>query len=370
MKKQTVNIREVARRAEVSVGTVSRVINGHDNIGEENFRRVREAMAQLNYPFATAGRRSVGVSQRTGNIGVLLTGMGPAWMDHPLLMAYASGVEAACREHQYHPLLEFVDEGGDGQPRFLAERKVDGLLLKGATPPPAWLANLSHGLPVVGMAMHEPGLAIPQVMPDNRAAGWQVAEYLWNRGHRRIAFVSTEARHRMFLHRLQGVQEFLRLQGSYDPSLMVVEDAVERAPGASRPEESLPNMDRYAERLMSLPPERRPSAIIAANDWSAAGLFLSRERRGVRVPDDVSLTGFDNATAVCCAMRAPLTSYEVPVRQTGYVAAKILLSQIESPDAYVSASIQLISGRLVERDSVATVAAATEPLEAIAGSPA
>src|SRR5690606_7756885 len=93
------------------------------------------------------------------------------------------------------------------------------------------------------------------------------------------------------------------------------------------------------------------------NDWHAAGLFLSLEKKGLSVPQDVSLGGFDNVTAVCRSVRSPLTSHEVPLRQVGYVAAKILLRRHEAPEEYVSSGIQLIAGELVERDSVATIAA-------------
>lgn len=361
MKQQSVTIREVARHAGVSVGTVSRVLNGAMNIGDENLRRVRAAMEKLDYRTCDSARllasRRAGSRKRTGNIGVLLSGMGSAWADHPLFAAYTNGVAAACDEHGYHPLLEFADEGGAGDmPRFLTGQKADGMLIKGVTPPPAWLTSVAETLPVVGMSMHEPGLAIPQVMPDNRAAGWQMAQYLWGRGHRRIAYVCNDAHHRMFLHRMQGVQEFLRLQRSYDPKLIAVEDPADDLQ-ASRPEASLPQMDRFVDRLWSLPADQRPTAIVAANDWHAAGLFLSLEKKGLSVPQDVSLVGFDNVPAVCCSVRSPLTSYEVPLRQVGYVAAKILLRRIEAPEEYVSSGIQLIAGELVERDSVATIAA-------------
>lgn len=362
MKQSSITIREVARHAGVSVGTVSRVLNGHNNIGQDNLRRVREAIAKLDYRFCDSARslasRRGGSRKRTGNIGVLFAGMGSAWVDHPLLAAYTGGVAAACSEHGYHSLLEFADQGDEAQPRFLVDQKVDGLLVKGTIPPPLWLTSAAEKLPVVGMAMHEPGLSFPQVMPDNRAAGWQMASHLWARGHRRIAFVCNNARHRMFLHRMQGIQEFLRLQRSYDPELIIVDDPGDDAQ-ASRPEASLPEMGKHVERLWALPEQRRPTAIVAANDWNAAGLNFALEQRGLQVPRDVSLAGFDNVPAVGLAMRAPLTSYEVPLRQTGYVAAKLLLRRIEAPDEYVSEGIQLIAGELVERQSVASIVPAS-----------
>jgi LacI family transcriptional regulator len=359
MPEKTVTIKEVARSAGVSVGTVSRVINGFDNISPDNLHKVREAMQSLGYekaPISRAPQPSRNGSRKTGNVGIYFATMASDWSGHPLFAQYMQGIEEACLEMAYHPVVEFADEkGSDDVPRFIREGKVDALLVKGDPIHLGWLDQLPLNMPVVGLAMQDPTLNLPQVMPDNRSAGWQMAAHLWVLGHRRIATVMQQAYHHMFLSRRHGVEEFLRRQQAYDPTLDICleqPDLVDDE-GISHPESSPPDLENLIARLWAMPVNQRPTAIVAVNDWTAAGLYMAMFKQGLQVGKDLSIVGIDNDQNACTMLNPGLTSFAMPFARSAYVAVRQLIHELQSPLDYVPAGIQLVTGQIVMRHSVA-----------------
>lgn len=354
---QPIKIKDVAEKAGVSVGTVSRYLNGFENISPQNMEKVRQAVDALGYRHcqvarALASRRS-GQAIRTGNIGVYYPHMSAGWASHPLMTAYVTGIERACAENDAHMLLEFSEGYKTDIPRFVRDQKIDGLLIKDTHEPyPSWLLELSDSMPVVGMAMSDPSLNIPQISPDDHAAGYQVAEYLWQKGHRRIAFVSAGSANRMLLRRKQGVEEFLMTHGALDPSLLIV--TYDPDLGPRQPELYPPDMRSYMHQIWDRPEPQRPSALIAANDWMALGCYAALESMGIKPGADLSIVGYDNVESLCKSVTPQLTSYCVPVTQAAYAAARMLLDQIQKPDRFVPRGLQLLTGEMFERDSVCT----------------
>lgn len=353
-KKSGATIPEVAAKAGVSVGTVSRVINGFANVTEENRERVQRAMEELAYekPRAAANPliRLNRARFRTCNIGLVFAEVSKQWANHPLLASYTMGVERASQEHELHTLVEIWVKG-DPLPRCVSDQKIDGLLIKTTRGLPEFVHDLPPHLPVITIGLDDPISTLPQVTPDNHGSGWTVTHHLWEKGHRRIAFLSTEAAHPMFLARAQGYEAFLRAQQAYDPSLLVLGD--DSTAGKS-PELTPPDM---TELLRAVTVKERPTAIITANDWMARGLYTALENAGLRVPQDVSVVGFDNATAVCTSMSPALTSYDISFAKTAYAAAWELFAQIEEPSRRREPSIQMVRGSLVERESVRSLIA-------------
>ncbi|HEY8967210.1 MAG TPA: LacI family DNA-binding transcriptional regulator [Candidatus Methylacidiphilales bacterium] len=350
----SVTVKDIAHHAGVSVGTVSRVLNGFSNITPANAERVKKAIEELGYEKCRSAEMLVarrnGYRIRSGNVGVVFVGMGAGWAVHPLVAEYTRGVERACVEKGFHALVEFsVDDGK--VPRCVREGKVDGLLIKTTRTLPEFVADLPVDMPLVSVGFNDPSVPIQQVAPDNRGAGWVAAEYLWKLGHRRIAFLCGDVLHPVFLSRLQGYESFLRMQKGYDPALV----AVEEAPFDLQPTEKPPRCDSLLDRVLPA----RPTAIIAENDWMALGLCATLAERGIAVPDDVSVMGFDNDPLSAMAT-PPLTTYAVPFSDIAYRAALELFSQIRQPEARRhDQSIHLMRGTLVERASVRPCAPAT-----------
>jgi LacI family transcriptional regulator len=349
-------VADVARSAGVSVGTVSRVINGHSNISSENLSRVQSAIETLGYKrrrLSRPSKRSANDSPfRTGNIGMVFEdGAGPMASGNPLLAAYAHGFERACQEEGYHAILEMFSDGKT-LPRCVRERKIDGLIIKAIWHAPEFLKAIPPGMPVVAVSLTEPSCSIHQVAPDNRAAGITVTDYLWRQGHRRIAFFSDQTLHPMFLARYLGYEEFLRRQRAFDPELSLMWDSLEEVPDS---QEAFAHRVELLDGCLALP--NPPTAIIAANDWMAQDLYDVLKKKGLSIPRDISVVGFDNVENISRIMVPALSSYSIPFVDTAYAATCALLEQIKNPGHLRVPGLHLIAGQLVERASVLNVAA-------------
>jgi len=344
-------ISDVARVAGVSVGTVSRVLNGHTNITQGNLDRVRKAIEELGYEKCRSAEQLVsrrnGSRVQTGNIGMVYAEMGGDWASHPLVAAYSMGVERACQEKGFHALIEFCGEG-ENLPRCVRENKIDGLLIKVTRGLPGYFKSLPADLPVVSVGFNEPSAQVQQVAPDNRGAGWIMTEYLWNLGHRRIAFVCSDMMHPMFISRFQGYEGFLRSKRGFDPALSWLNelDGTGTAPEA-RP----PDMTEAVEKVLSAP-GLPVTAIVAANDWMAHGVYSALARMGRRIPEEISVAAFDNAALVCTGLQPQLTSFAIPFEDVAYAAALKVMERIQAPNAVGDHSLHLIRGEIVERASV------------------
>lgn len=351
MNVQSVTITDVARSAGVSVGTVSRVLNGASNIAPENLKKVRDAMAELGYQkHHSAGllaARKSGATSRTGNIGMVYAEAGPSWKNHPLVAAYTLGVEQACQEKGYHSLIEHsVDD--TALPRCVRERKVDGLLVRCTRAIPEFLKGAPLGVPVVFVGLNDPAAHFPQVTPDNQGAGWIMADQLWERGHRRIAFLCDDARHPMFIARLHGYESYLRQRQAFAPELVVMRDRRQLG-GRVNPESAPPDMEGLLAPLLDLPADRRPTAILTANDWMARGLYSALAARGLSIPADMSVAGFDNMELLCEAMTPPLSSFDLGFSAVARAAAMKLFDMIANPTERLDPAVHLVRGRFVDR---------------------
>ncbi|WP_043582800.1 LacI family DNA-binding transcriptional regulator [Geminisphaera colitermitum] len=352
-------VTDIARHAGVSVGTVSRVLNGATNISPDNLDSVQRAISKLGYKKHLPApkplmARKLAADDRTGNIGMVFAGAGQAWTNHPLFAAYTLGVEQACQQSGVHALVE-ISSDDSMLPRCVVERKIDGLLVKSTSTVPAFVKQLPADLPVVFIGLNDPSVALPQVAPDSLGSGWLVADYLWQRGHRRIAFVCTNATHPQFITRQQGIEGYLRQRDGYDPALVIMRKA-EGDDSKSRraaPESTPPDLEAEVKQLFFRSAGQRPTAIVTANDWMAHGLYRALARHGLRVPQDVSVVGFDNMEPLCTVLEPALTSYDVSFAAQSKAAAFDLFHLIENPAHRQENSVRLVRGNIVERQSVA-----------------
>jgi LacI family transcriptional regulator len=349
-----VTVQDVARNAGVSVGTVSRVLNGAANIAPENLKKVQVAIEELGYQKnhsagLLASRRGGSVS-RTGNIGMVYTEVGSAWRNHPLVAAYTLGVEQACKEKGFHSLSELSDND-KAAPRCVREHKIDGLLVRCTRTVPEFLKTEPLNIPVVFVGFSDPTVRFAQVAPDNQGAGWVMADHLWQRGHRRIAFLCNDALHPMFIARLHGCESYLRQHQAFMPELVVMKER-HRAGDHVLPESTPPDMTALLAPLLALPAARRPTAILTANDWMARGLYNALAAQGLRIPHDMTVAGFDNLEPLCEAMTPPLTSFDLGFTAVTRAAAMELFDMIANPAEHRDPAVHLVRGRMIERGSV------------------
>jgi len=340
-------VEDVARRAGVSLMTVSRVVNEAPKVAPATRARVKEAIDALGFVPNRAARSLR--SRRSHWIVVL--GRAPQTAARPdgfsYLAALQAGLIARCRQDRYHVAFDSVAAGGDAvaAARELTQRLApDGVIL---IPPLSDDAALLEelrvlALPVVRIGPSERGSDLaPCVLMDDRAAAMEMTSYLLKLGHRRIGFIQGHPDHASSAQRLAGFRAALKAHrltpqnADVEPGLFTAEsgEAATRAllaRGAASP------LGRY-------------TAIFASNDDMAAGCLAVAHELGLRVPQDLSVVGFDD-TYVAPMLYPPLTTVRQPIHDMGFDAAHQLLRLMREGDA--TACVQL-SHRLVERQTVA-----------------
>ncbi|WP_372570516.1 LacI family DNA-binding transcriptional regulator [Ruegeria jejuensis] len=304
---------DVARKAGVSTATVSRCLNAPERVVEATRKRVMSAVDTLGYTPNFAAR--VMAAKRTFTIGAIIPTMENA--------IFARGLQAFQEElHQrgYTLLVSssaYRPEVEEEQIRTLVARGADGLLLIGHDRDPKIYDYLERQkVPAMVAWSYIPNARAPSIGFDNRQAMQALADRVIGLGHTRIAMISgfSQGNDRARL-RIEGVRDALRRGGLQPDALSVVETSYEVENGA----------EAFA-RLMSQDP--RPTAILCGNDVLAAGALRQAQSMGMRVPEDVSITGFDDIELARIVSPA-LTTVHVPHREMGGKAALELVEMVE-----------------------------------------
>lgn len=312
-------ILDVARQAGVSISTVSRVLNGSAPVDEATAERVRAVVLALNYTPHAAARTLA--SRRTNTIGLLLQDIGGEFYT-PLLR----GIEAVASESGFDLLIHstFTSQPGKVTRRALGEHNTDGLLVFNAALDAAELVRLHQiAFPVVLMHQSPPkGITIPVITIENQAGAQDIVDHLIDVHHRsRIVFVQGPAGNEDSGQRERGYRRSLNKHDlPFDPS-MVVRGGFEA------------NLARLAV-LQLLSTGASFDAIFAGDDDNAIGVVQALRETGRRVPEDVSVAGFDDSL-FARILTPPLTTIHAPIEQVGREAARQL--------------IHLIHGEQVER---------------------
>lgn len=330
-----VTILDIAQKANVSPSTVSRVLRGTTSVSGKKHQAVMDAVAELDYrPNIFAQSLASGQSMA---IGVLTQNFGSPFYDSIL-----HGILEGLDDTNYWPL--FVD--GRWQPvieeralTMLLNRQVDGLIVLGGQVPETKLQEIATKTPLIVVARKLVTLPDQCVFVNNFEAAYKATKYLLNRGHRDIAHISAPTDDTTAVNditeRYRGYVQALTDAGIEPDPRLVVEGNLRQQSGVLAVE-------------MLLGRERPFSAIFCANDQMAFGARLALHRRGIRVPDDVSLVGFDDESSAAY-MIPPLTTVRQPAIELGQVAADAILALINKK----TPSIPTFDAELIIRESVA-----------------
>jgi LacI family transcriptional regulator len=324
------NIHDVAERAGVSIKTVSRVLNGEPSVTAKTRDLVMEAIAALSYRPNIFARGLA--SQKSRLIGLLF--------DNPSA-AYVAGVQLGamtqCREAGHHLIVEVFDSGAERLcERVLAlvqESSLHGLVL---TPPlcdaPALIGALTRtGTRFVRMAPRQRLPGTLDVSIDDTRAAFDMTEYLIGLGHRRIGFIRGHPDHGAAYQRFDGFCDAHNKAGlPIDPAL------------CARGYFSYQSGLEAAEQLLRL--KHRPTAIFAANDDMAAATLSAAHKLGLRTPEDLSVSGFDDSL-IAQVVWPRLTTCRQPISEMASRAVAMLIQ----PEA---ASLRL-DHEIVVRESTA-----------------
>ncbi|HEX6924614.1 MAG TPA: LacI family DNA-binding transcriptional regulator [Longimicrobiaceae bacterium] len=335
-KRPTIN--DVAREAGVSKGTVSAVLNGRDSVSDITRQRVLAVMNQLNYrPSDRAGRSR---SRRNGSIGVLIREI-----DNPFYSEVVAGVRAYASKHEYTVLV--ASSEGDYQEErraldLLQEMNVDGLILYPVLNKETDLSPLfelkRRNFPFILLESIW-GLNASLIGVDNVAASGRAVEHLISLGHTRIVHFAGPP------YSMHGKERIDGLYRAFSASHIAFSDDAIVPTGAHLEDGYRVGLQYFGERSAA----DRPTAVTCFNDMVALGLCRALTELGLRVPEDVSVVGYDNLP-ILDYLSIPLTSVHVPKFEMGEQAAKILLEHIQAQQVIPPRQIQF-EAELVVRGS-------------------
>jgi LacI family transcriptional regulator len=338
---KAITIQDVARKTGVSVSTVSRVLNGKDDVAEETIEKVQTVIRETGYTSSLAARGMR--SHRTNVIGLILPNVALYYCQEILsgvsqaivgldrdLIIYTSGVvdktNLAQRECSYVTLL-------------------NGGITDGAIVVAPMAAQFTTHAPLVIIDPNDETPDYPSIIATNREGARAAINYLTILGHRRIGHISGNMEQVISNQRLQGYKDGLVASG-----IPVNEDWIEF--GDYTAETAVV----CAQKLLSLPD--RPTAIFAANDLSAMGVYQAARECGLKIPADLSVIGFDNLYEAA-HLNPPLTTIDQFIEKMGTMATEMLVKLVKGEslpvDLAAEGNLYKIPTQLVIRDSCTSV---------------
>jgi LacI family transcriptional regulator len=307
-----VKLADVAKHARVSVATVSRVLNKTGPVKTSTRARVMKAVKGLRYHPNLQARSLAGGKSHT--VGMIVSNL-----ENPFFVDIFRSLESAAHQHGYEVLVANTDY----RPRHLVSsvhlmmgRRVEGLAVIVSEMEPSLMKELTElNKPVVFYDVGVPGPNICNIRVNYDKGIQKTAEYLYSLGHRRIAFVGHHTKLTPLLDREKSFLETMkRYSGEVEFTTATDRDEPEGGQLATR--------ELFASGF-------RPTAIMVTNDFMALGALRELRERGLRVPEDVSVTGYDNIrlSKFTCPS---LTTVDIPRADIGHLAFEALVLQSEA----------------------------------------
>lgn len=344
MPNRPVTIVDVAKLAGVAISSASAALNNRTGVSEATRRRVQDAAQELGF---VPSLRARGLSSRRAySIGLVLQRHPDVLETDPFFGAFIGGIEQAIAPRGYALVLQLGVDLEDTAKRYrelAANRRVDGVFVNEVLVDDPRVTLLPQlGLPAVAILPENlpfPGPAVRQSSSEGIAA---LVRHLTDIGHRRIGHVRGEG---VFVHTQERERAWLAEL-----------DAAGLEPGpVADGDFSFEGGRRAADEILGTDP--RPTAVVCANDLSAVGFMARAQELGLRVPEDISVTGFDGIT-LGTYVKPPLTTIQTTPREVGRAAATLLLDLIDQPDRD-HPDLTVPPGEIVVRGSTAPASVTT-----------
>lgn len=315
-----VTIKDVAKLANVSPSTVSRVITDHPRISDRTKKRVREAMAELGYHPNIIARSLA--SQSTKVIGVVMPGSADLIFQNPFFPNVLRGLSESAHEHKY--ALQMTTGKNDDEifgevQQMVQGRRVDGIVLLYSRTDDEnikYLKKMNFPFVLIGRP-HQNSDEIIHVDNNNFRASKELTEYLLELGHKRIGFIGGDIHLVVTVERLLGYEKALREAGIELRDDFIVHENFLLEGGS----EAIHSLIRL---------EDRPTAIVVTDDLMTLGVLNTLAEHGIKVPDDMSVVSFNNVLFAELTT-PPLTSVDIHIFTLGYEAMKNLFIKIKHP---------------------------------------
>jgi DNA-binding LacI/PurR family transcriptional regulator len=329
------SIKDIARLARVSHPTVSRALQNSPLVNAKTKAKIRKIADEAGYRASAVARGLV--TRRTRTIGLVVT-----TVNDPFAGEVALGVEQAANDHGYSLFLANSNAEPERERRVVqafAEQRVDGIIVTSSRVGASYLPMLAELMvPIVLVNDQYPGEFVHSVMIDNVEGSRLAVEHLIGLGHQRIAYVGDRSGYQSDTERLAGYKEALAKAGiTFDAQLAVQ--------GDGRPEAAI----EAVNSLVSL--KHPPTAICCYNDMTALGAVRAIHERGLRVPEDISVTGFDDLF-FASYLQPPLTTIRQPMRRMGEMAMENLFKLMSGEESVAQIRVE---AKLIARGSTGKV---------------
>jgi LacI family transcriptional regulator len=305
-----VTVHEVARVAGVSAATVSRFLNGTAKVSDEKRQAIESVIEKLNYKPNVLAQNLKAGSSRT--IGVLTQSLVSGYFADAM-----AGIDDALQGTGYAPLIVsghwHADEEAE-RIELLIARRVDGLVILSGKLKDAQILKLAHRVPIVAFGRELDGPQAYGFCLDNYWGACEAVEHLVLQGHRNIAFITGPSDHQDALARLAGYRDTLAKHKIRENQSLVMAGDFSESGGLLAVERLLESGQQF-------------TAIFAANDLTAYGARLALYRRGIRVPEDISVVGFDDLHSSMYTT-PPLTTVRQPLFDVGRCLGQAILKMI------------------------------------------
>ena len=334
-----VTIKDVAKKAGVSVGTVSRAFNGYVDIREDTKKKILDAAEELEYtPNAIAKSLSSRISK---NMGIILTNFLQTSAKDNGTLPMLQGIYQYASKHGYDASIYMSDENSHTKlsyEKFCTQHNISGAILSGITIKDPYFKELvTDGMPCVLIDVDLKGKGLGCVSVDNYKAAAAITQYLVDHGHREMLVIAGKKEAAVNNERVKSIVETLAANGIALKENRIVHCAFseERA-------------YKFTKEYLRKNGKREITAFLCLSDLMAFGCMKAIKECGYSIPDDFSITGFDN-NPLAAYMTPRLTTISQDFKKIGYQSAKMLNSLIKDPEQNLKVQVEF---ELCERESV------------------
>jgi len=328
-----ITIKEIAKLANVSQSTVSKALNDKPDVSQETRRKIIELAKQHDFVPNAFGK---GLKSRTTeNIGVIFCRESQPLSGNPFYSRVLEGIEAELAMNNYNLVLQLIPESQQEMlPKMVRQRQVDGLILVGIFQEQFIQNVLSNNINIV---LIDPKIIIDncsQILIDNEHGAFIATQYLIQKGHQRIGFISGDLERLSFKQRFDGFKKALKYNDISVDKNLIMTSGLEKG-------------YYHVKNLLNL--ENQPTAIFAANDINAIHGYKAIQEKNLRIPGDISIIGFDDIDLAKYSTPS-LTTVRVYKEELGSIGVRTLLQMISGENKTPVTTI--VPTRLIERESV------------------
>jgi len=328
-----VTIKDIAKKADVSVTTVSRVLNNKPDVGDDTRARILRLIEDMNYNPNSVARGLV--MQKTHTIGLIIPDI-----SNPFFPQIARAIEDKAQEHGYSVIFFNTDNHLEREKKaveLFKSKQVDGLIVSLSLGNEEILKELkASNYPVVQIDRSVLNDSYPLVSIDNKNSSYQMVEYMLKKGYRKIAHISGDLNTTTARERLEGYKKAISDYGIEINEDYIIEGDYTQHSGFEA-----------VKKLLKL--KDSPTAVFAANDLSAAGVYKALFAADLKIPEDMAVAGHDDI-GIASLLRPELTTMRQPKYSLGERAVSVLLKMINNSGT--ECEDQILKTNLIIRESV------------------